>query len=75
MYAARENFTGFSSKQVVDRMEHPDARYIQGLEQTAAYLLKNVQPGDVILVLSAGDADQISIQVLQALHEREGRPV
>ncbi len=73
VYAARENFTGFSSKQVVDRMTHPNARYVQGLEQTTAYLLKRVQPGDVVLVLSAGDADQISAAVLDTLREREGQ--
>jgi hypothetical protein len=30
-------------------------------------LLEHVQPGDVVLVLSAGDADQISAQVLAGL--------
>jgi UDP-N-acetylmuramate--alanine ligase len=73
VYAARENFTGFSSRQVVERMAHPDARFVPGLEQTTAHLLKRLQPGDVVLVLSAGDADQISAAVLQTLREREGQ--
>lgn len=73
VYAAREAFTGFSARQVVERMEHPDARFIPGLEDTGAALLDQLKPGDVVLVLSAGDADSISARVLQTLREKEGK--
>ena len=69
IYAAREvsPANGFSSRQVVEAMKHPQAHYLPGLTQAADYLLNKVQPQAVILVLSAGDADQISGMLLQKL--------
>jgi hypothetical protein len=34
-------------------------------------LIEQLQTGDVVLVLSAGDADQISTDVLKGLKERQ----
>jgi UDP-N-acetylmuramate--alanine ligase len=51
-------------------MAHPDARFIPVLDDVALFLLQNLQPGDVLLVLSAGDADQISAKVFTGLKER-----
>ena len=48
------------------------ARFIPALEDISDYLLQQLQPGDVLLVLSAGDADQISARVLSGLRERNG---
>lgn len=75
VYAAREkaqDFDNFSAARVVERMDHPGAQFIPALEDTSRYLLQNLQPGDVLLVLSAGDADRISAQVLAGLKERKG---
>ena len=44
--------------------------YITDFSQVAAYLVDHMQAGDVLLVLSAGDADQISTQVVLLLQER-----
>lgn len=69
IYAAREvsPANGFSSRQVVEAMKHPQAHYLPSLTQAADYLLDRVQPQAVVLVLSAGDADQISGLLLQKL--------
>ena len=71
IYAAREKQNVFSSQVIVDQISHPAASYAQTLEAAVAYLLENLKPGDVMLVLSAGDADQISAAVLAGLKERE----
>ena len=70
VYAAREPKEDFSSAEVVSAMSHTSARYISSLEEISHYLLDHIQTGDVILVLSAGDADSISKQVLAGLEER-----
>jgi len=76
VYAAREkaaDFDNFSAAQVVAAMQHPAAQYISGLQDVSDYLLELLRPGDVLLVLSAGDADQVSAAVLAGLREREDR--
>jgi len=70
VYAAREPQEDFTSAQIVSSMPHMSARYIRTLPEVTNYLLKHLQPGDVVLVLSAGDADQISTDVLKGLQER-----
>jgi UDP-N-acetylmuramate--alanine ligase len=70
IFAAREANPGFSAGEVVQQMKHPAAHFQPGLVEAADYLLANLRPGDVILVFSAGDADQISIRVLEGLMER-----
>lgn len=72
IYAAREKQPEdrFSSRQVVAAMSYPDARYIPDFSHASSYLVDRLEPGDVLLVLSAGDADQISTRVLALLEER-----
>ncbi|HWQ04590.1 MAG TPA: UDP-N-acetylmuramate--L-alanine ligase [Longilinea sp.] len=71
IYAAREKETGFSAAQVVAQMQHGNARYIPELADIRDTLIAELKPGDVLLVLSAGDADQVSSQVLSALRRKE----
>ena len=70
VYASREATQQFTSAEIVSAMPHASARYIRTLKEISHYLIKNLQPGDVLLVLSAGDADQISTDVLAGLQER-----
>ena len=70
VYAAREPKQDFTSAEVVSAMPHLSARYIETLPQVTKYLLENLQSGDVVLVLSAGDADQVSTDVVKGLQER-----
>ena len=67
IYAAREPRQEFSSAELVKAMSHPSAHFIASLEETGDYLLKHLRKNDVLLVLSAGDADQISASVLTGL--------
>jgi len=72
VYAAREPVSDdFSARQVVQAMRHLDAYFIPDLAQITAFLLTHLDEGDVLLVLSAGDADQVSAQVLAALQKRD----
>ena len=71
IYAARETQTDFTADQLLRSMKHPAARYAATLDEATGYLLKELLPGDVLIVLSAGDADQISTNVLAAIQERK----
>ena len=78
IYASRESAPadGFSSRQLVEEMQtpsafawapSPDTYFAATLVEARDILLRQVQPGDVVLVFSAGDADWISTQLLQTL--------
>ena len=71
IYKSREPEQDFSSAQVVAAMQHPSAHFIAALDDVSAYLLDNLRPNDVLLVLSAGDAPQISASVLKGLEKGE----
>ncbi|MCC6259245.1 MAG: UDP-N-acetylmuramate--L-alanine ligase [Anaerolineales bacterium] len=68
IYASREPKQDFSAAEVVSAMPHPAARFTGSLADTAQYLLKNLGQNDVLIVLSAGDATQVSARVLQGLN-------
>ena len=67
VYAAREPPQEFSAEQVVDAMQRSSAHFVASLDDTVAYLLRSLRKNDVLLVLSAGDADQVSTRVLAGL--------
>ncbi|MDI6768434.1 MAG: UDP-N-acetylmuramate--L-alanine ligase [Anaerolineales bacterium] len=74
IYAAREHLRqDFSAAQVVKAMHHPSVHFIPDIAEVGKYLVAHLRPGDVLLVLSAGDADLVSTQVLAALQKREAR--
>ncbi len=70
VYAAREPKQDFTSAEIVSGMPHHSARFIAALEAVTNHLLENLKPGDVLIVLSAGDADNICTDVLKGLKER-----
>jgi UDP-N-acetylmuramate--alanine ligase len=74
IFAAREHSLPFSSAQIVSQMNHAGAEFIASLQDTSVYLLDHLQSGDVLLVLSAGDADQISTWVAEGLVKSQGGP-
>jgi UDP-N-acetylmuramate-alanine ligase len=49
-------------------MHHLDAHFAASLPEATSFLLACLKPGDVLLVLSAGDANQISTQVYASLN-------
>ena len=67
VYASREPKQDFTSAMVVSSMRHPSAHFTAELKDTTKYLLDHLQPGDVLIVFSAGDADQVSADVLAGL--------
>jgi UDP-N-acetylmuramate--alanine ligase len=71
IYRAREPQQDFSALEVVQAMPHPSARFIAELSDVSDYLVSCLRPGDVLLVLSAGDAEQVSAQVLHRLQKSE----
>jgi UDP-N-acetylmuramate--alanine ligase len=68
IYAAREERPiGFSARELARQINHPEVHFVEDSQQAFAYLQENLEPGGVLLVLSAGDADQISTRLLETL--------
>lgn len=69
VYRSRDRHSyGITPQLVIDRMPaHPDARHISGLGAVVSHLQKNASLGDVVIIMSAGDATQITDSLLQAL--------
>jgi UDP-N-acetylmuramate dehydrogenase len=53
--------------QLIRAAEHPDVRYTGALDATARVLVGCVRPGDLVVLLSAGDAPQIGEQLVEQL--------
>jgi UDP-N-acetylmuramate--alanine ligase len=74
IYAAREqNVEGISAADLVARMEHGSARYVEGLAAAADRLAGEVQPGDIVVTLGAGDVNLVGQQLLEKLRAEEAR--
>jgi len=73
IFAAREEppVDGFSARQIVQAMSsgadplHSDVYFAPDLDTATSLILEYVRPGQVVLVLSAGDANQISERLIQ----------
>ena len=52
-------------------MTYPDAHYIPDFSLATTFLVDRLVPGDVLIVLSAGDADQINTRVLSSIERKE----
>ncbi len=71
VYRSREPKEDFSSAEVVEAMAHSSAKFIAELEDISQYLLENLRPNDVLLVLSAGDANEINLEVVEGLNVQD----
>ena len=73
VYRSRDRETfGIGPGDVLARMgNHPDARHIGPLGEVVDYLAQHVQPGDVVIVMSAGDATTVCERLLAALGSEE----
>jgi UDP-N-acetylmuramate--alanine ligase len=75
IYAARElDDLGVSAADIVARMDHPDTRYIPGLNEVTDHLLNHLKSGDVLITLGAGDGYKVGEGVLVKL-EKKGQGV
>jgi UDP-N-acetylmuramate--alanine ligase len=74
IYAAREAETpGLMARdlaELVRQAGHPDARHSGDLKDTAQVLANEVKPGDVVVLMTAGDAPQIGRALLDVLDKR-----
>jgi UDP-N-acetylmuramate-alanine ligase len=52
-------------------MTHPGKHFAASLPEATMLLLEYLHPGDILIVFSAGDADQINTQILEALRKME----
>jgi UDP-N-acetylmuramate--alanine ligase len=71
VYAAREPKQDFSAEKVVKTMNNPAAHFIPSLPEISDFLVSHLKPGDVLIVMSAGDADSVSAEVLARLKKGE----
>jgi UDP-N-acetylmuramate--alanine ligase len=72
IYPAREKSDlGVHSRDLLARLDHPDAHYVGSIAAAAEYLLAQVEPEDVVITMSAGDGNQVSQLLLAGLRQRE----
>ncbi|HET9495854.1 MAG TPA: UDP-N-acetylmuramate--L-alanine ligase, partial [Chloroflexia bacterium] len=75
IYASRERDTlGMSGKHIVERMAGASAEFAPSLSAAREALLDDLAPGDLLLVMGAGDVTHVADDVLAALSEREDAP-
>jgi UDP-N-acetylmuramate--alanine ligase len=79
VYSVREAVTpGLDAPGMAERIAaagHPDARCSGALDATADMLASSVRPGDVVVILSAGDAPRIGPRLLDLLRAGDPREV
>jgi UDP-N-acetylmuramate--alanine ligase len=78
IYAARESQPqdGFSASQVaraIAARASGEVFYLPALPQAQEFLIERLAPGDVLLVLSAGDADSISNAIISHFQRTSSR--
>lgn len=48
-------------------MQHRDARFVKTLDEATDLLATSLEPGDVLLMLGAGDGNRVGEEVLRRL--------
>jgi UDP-N-acetylmuramate--alanine ligase len=72
VYRAREPFDEtFSLEELVRKIGPKEAYMIQGLDDAVAVLGRELTTGDVLLTLSAGDANRVGVELLRRLRSRQ----
>jgi UDP-N-acetylmuramate--L-alanine ligase/UDP-N-acetylenolpyruvoylglucosamine reductase len=72
IYASREHDTlGVSGRSIVSRMTGSNVEFAPTLEVAEQMLLDDLQPGDLLITMGAGDVWKAGEAVLSALAERE----
>lgn len=73
IYGAREHDDGsVSSAELVAASSHPNIVHVPMLDAAAAYLLENLEAGDVLITLGAGDGYRVGEIVLAHLRRDAG---
>jgi UDP-N-acetylmuramate--alanine ligase len=72
IYASRERDTlGMSGRHIVERMTGSNVEFVPTLDQATDVLLDDLQSGDLLITMGAGDVWKVGDTVLAALRERE----
>lgn len=59
-YQARETpDMGISARMLFDNIEHQHKRYCDSVLDIAAYLIERINPDDIVLIMGAGDVDNL----------------
>lgn len=75
IYASRERDTlGMSGRMIAERMTGSNVEFATTLEEARNLLLDDLQPGDVLLTMGAGDVDRVAAWVLDDLQQRNTEP-
>lgn len=67
IFAARETKTDFGIENVMAALKHAHSHCSMNNEETAALLIRELRPGDVVVTLSAGDANLAAPMALTEL--------
>ena len=71
VYAAREKDTlGVSAKALAAQIDHRAVTYIPEIDAAVDHLVRHLEPGDVVITLSAGDGNQVGTGVTERWHRR-----
>jgi UDP-N-acetylmuramate--alanine ligase len=71
VYPAREPIDeDFSGVQIVKAMNHPNTHYVPDIQDAVETLTARLQNGDILIVMTAGDADILCSQVLNKIAGR-----
>jgi len=70
IFASREKPENYSALQIAQAVNYTICRFIPELGDISAFLATEIRPGDVVIVLSAGDANQICTDVINDLKKR-----
>ncbi len=72
VFGAREQPDGvITGEYLSEQIEHPDVNHVGDFTKSASYLYERVKPGDVVVTLSAGDANEVGKLLLELLEDGE----
>jgi len=71
IYRSREPEQRYSSQTLVNAMGHADKYFKPTLKETEDFLKEKLQTGDVLIVFSAGDANQITKNIINYLQSNK----
>ena len=67
IFAARETYNGFGIPEVMAAMRHPSVRHLGSNADVADFLCRELREGDVVVTLSAGDANLAAPMALERM--------
>lgn len=72
VYASREQQpAGFDMASIAASIQHPSSQFVPSLNEAQDALLRQLQSGDVLIVMSAGNAIDLSVELFDSLKEME----